>query len=108
MEHKIFLDLAIIIFLSKVLGAISHKFRQPPVIGMLFLGVILGPTVLGFIAPDEIILWIGKVGVLFLLFEAGIETDLKQIKKDLVIIRKNLKMLFNLIFLINRQLKMKR
>jgi Kef-type K+ transport system membrane component KefB len=82
MEHKIFLDLAIIIFLSKVLGAISHKFRQPPVIGMLFLGVILGPTVLGFIAPDEIILWIGKVGVLFLLFEAGIETDLKQIKKD--------------------------
>ena len=49
MEHKIFLDLAIIIFLSKVLGAISRRFRQPPVIGMLFLGVILGPTVLGFL-----------------------------------------------------------
>lgn len=82
MEHRIFLDLAIIIFLSKILGAVSRKFRQPPVIGMLFLGVILGPTVLGFIKPDEVILWIGKVGVLFLLFEAGIETDLKQIKKD--------------------------
>ncbi|MCK4956430.1 MAG: cation:proton antiporter [Candidatus Cloacimonetes bacterium] len=82
MEHKIFLDLAIIIFLSKVLGAISRKFRQPPVIGMLLLGVVLGPTVLSLIKPDEIILWIGKVGVLFLLFEAGLETDIKQIKRD--------------------------
>lgn len=82
MEHRIFLDLAVIIFLSKILGAISRKFRQPPVIGMLLLGVILGPTVLGLIKPDEIIIWIGKVGVLFLLFEAGIETDIRQIKRD--------------------------
>lgn len=82
MEHKIFLELAIIIFLSKILGAVSRRFRQPPVIGMLLLGVILGPTVLGLIKPDQVIIWIGKVGVLFLLFEAGVETDLKQIKKD--------------------------
>jgi Kef-type K+ transport system membrane component KefB len=82
MEHRIFLELAIIIFLSKILGAVSRRFRQPPVIGMLILGVLLGPTVLGWIQADEIILWIGKVGVLFLLFEAGLETDLKRVKKD--------------------------
>ncbi|MFO7896595.1 MAG: cation:proton antiporter [Candidatus Cloacimonadales bacterium] len=82
MEHRIFLELAIIIFLSKILGAVSRRFRQPPVIGMLILGVFLGPTVLGWIRADEIILWIGKVGVLFLLFEAGLETDLKRVKKD--------------------------
>ena len=82
MENSILLHLAIIIFFSKVLGAISKKFKQPPVIGMLFLGIVLGPTFLHFIEPDEVITWIAKVGVLFLLFEAGLETNIKQIRED--------------------------
>jgi Kef-type K+ transport system membrane component KefB len=82
MENNILLNLAIIIFLSKILGAISKKFNQPPVIGMLLLGIILGPTVLDVIEPCQVITWIGKVGVLFLLFEAGLETDIKRIRKD--------------------------
>ena len=82
MENSILLHLAIIIFFSKILGAISKKFKQPPVIGMLFLGIVLGPTLLHFIEPDEVITWIAKVGVLFLLFEAGLETNIKQIRED--------------------------
>jgi len=82
MENNILLNLAIIIFFSKVLGAISRKLKQPPVIGMLLLGVILGPTILNIIEPDEVIKWIAKIGVLFLLFEAGLETNLKRIKAD--------------------------
>lgn len=82
MEDNILLNLAIIIFLSKILGAISSRFKQPPVIGMLVLGVVLGPTVFHLIEPNEIINWIGKVGALFLLFEAGLETDIKRIKAD--------------------------
>lgn len=76
------LHLAIIIFFSKILGAISRKLKQPPVIGMLLLGIVLGPTFLHFIEPDEVINWIAEIGVLFLLFEAGLETDLKKIKQD--------------------------
>jgi len=49
---------------------------------MLLLGIILGPTLFHFIEPDEVINWIAKVGVLFLLFEAGLETNLKRIKED--------------------------
>ncbi|MCD4819070.1 MAG: cation:proton antiporter [Candidatus Cloacimonetes bacterium] len=82
MEDNILLHLAIIIFFSKILGAISRKFKFPPVIGMLFLGVVLGPTFLHFIEPGEVINWIAEIGVLFLLFEAGLETNLKQIKTD--------------------------
>ena len=82
MESKIFLYLAIIIFFSKILGAVSKKLKQPPVIGMLLLGIILGPTFLHLIEPDKIIIWIAKIGVLFLLFEAGLGTNIKQIKKD--------------------------
>jgi Na+:H+ antiporter len=82
MENNLLLHLAIIIFFSKILGAISRKIKQPPVIGMLLLGILLGPTFLHFIEPDEIISWIAQIGVLFLLFEAGLETDLKRIKED--------------------------
>lgn len=82
MENNILLHLAIIIFFSKILGALSRKLKQPPVIGMLLLGILLGPTFLHFIEPDAIISWIAEIGVLFLLFEAGLETDLKRIKKD--------------------------
>jgi Na+:H+ antiporter len=82
MIDNILLKLAIIIVLSKILGALSRKFKQPPVIGMLLLGIFLGPTVLHIIEPCDIILWIGKIGVLFLLFEAGLETDIKKIKKE--------------------------
>ncbi|MCF7792838.1 MAG: cation:proton antiporter [Candidatus Cloacimonetes bacterium] len=83
MENShLLLHLAIIIFFSKILGAISRKLKQPPVIGMLLLGILLGPTFLHFIEPDAVISWIAKIGVLFLLFEAGLETDLKRIKQD--------------------------
>ena len=82
MENHILLHLAIIIFFSKILGAVARKLKQPPVVGMLLLGIILGPTIFHFIEPDEVINWIAKVGVLFLLFEAGLETNLKRIKED--------------------------
>ncbi len=82
MLDNIFLKLAIIIILSKLLGAVSRKIKQPPVIGMLLLGIFLGPTVLHLIEPCHIILWIGRIGVLILLFEAGLETDIKRIKNE--------------------------
>ncbi|MCF7859856.1 MAG: cation:proton antiporter [Candidatus Cloacimonetes bacterium] len=82
MEDHILLHLAIIIFFSKILGAVSRKLKQPPVVGMLLLGIFLGPSVLHFIEPNEVISWIAKVGVLFLLFEAGLETNLKRIKQE--------------------------
>lgn len=82
MQDNLLLKLAIIIIFSKVLGMMFKKLKQPPVIGMILLGIILGPTVLDYIEPDNIILWIAKTGVLFLLFEAGLETDLKRIKNE--------------------------
>ena len=82
MENNILLHLAIIIFFSKILGAISKKLKQPPVVGMLLLGIVLGPTFLHFIEPEAVINWIAQIGVLFLLFEAGLETNIKRIKEE--------------------------
>ncbi len=53
MENNVLLHLAMIIFFSKILGAISKKFKQPPVIGMLFLGNELELIFLHFIEPDS-------------------------------------------------------
>ncbi len=82
MGDRILLDLAIIIFCSKIMEAVSRRLKQPPVIGMLLLGVILGPSFLNLVESDVIIQWLAKLGVLFLLFEAGLETNLKQIRQD--------------------------
>ena len=82
MQSNILLKLALIIFFAKILGALSKKFKQPPVIGLLILGIILGPTVFDIVEPCEVIRWIGQIGVLFLLFEAGLETDIKKIKSE--------------------------
>ncbi len=65
MEIEILFHLAIIIFFSKVAGAVCNRFKQPPVIGMLLLGIILGPTMLHLIEPEKVIRWIAQIGVLF-------------------------------------------
>ena len=82
MQSNILIKLALIIFSAKILGALSKKFKQPPVIGLLILGIVLGPTALDLVEPCDVIKWIGQIGVLFLLFEAGLETDLKRIKSE--------------------------
>jgi Kef-type K+ transport system membrane component KefB len=82
MDPDILLHLAIIILASKFLSALSAKLRQPPVIGTLLLGVLAGPSLLNVIRTGEVVEWVAQIGVLFLLFEAGLETDLKRIREE--------------------------
>ncbi len=68
------------IALAKVLGALGQRFGQPAVVGELIAGVILGSSVLGFIDPANPGLKVlAEVGVLVLLFEIGLSTDLKSL-----------------------------
>ncbi|MCD4830018.1 MAG: cation:proton antiporter [Candidatus Cloacimonetes bacterium] len=80
MDHNLLLQLALILFASKLLSALFRRMGQPPVIGMLLLGVVLGQLCL--VHDGEVIRWIARIGVLFLLFEAGLETDLKRIREE--------------------------
>jgi Kef-type K+ transport system membrane component KefB len=76
--------LAIMLLAGKLSGEIFERLGQPAVVGELIAGVILGGSMLGIIpiAPDdsltEIIKLFAEIGVLILLFEIGLETDLKQ------------------------------
>ncbi len=63
-----------------VLGAAAQRIGQPAVLGELLAGVLLGPSLLGIIDPaDPVIHAIGELGVLVLLFQIGLHTDLRSI-----------------------------
>ncbi|HYF76731.1 MAG TPA: cation:proton antiporter [Symbiobacteriaceae bacterium] len=87
---QILLLLAIIIVTSKGAGALSKKLGQPAVLGELLVGLILGPTLLNLLhlppftdheMLGETVKHMADLGVIFLMFLAGLETDLKEMKR---------------------------
>ncbi|MFB8377594.1 cation:proton antiporter [Paenibacillus taichungensis] len=76
------LVLALILIFTKLAGDLSVRLGQPSVLGKLIVGVILGPALLGWVQPDDFIHYMAEIGVLLLMFIAGLETDLEQLKKN--------------------------
>jgi Kef-type K+ transport system membrane component KefB len=64
---------------AKILGELCERLGQPPVLGELLAGVLLGPSLLGLVPLSSGILLIAEIGVLLLLFEVGLETDLGEL-----------------------------
>lgn len=74
--------LAIILIAAKLGGALAQRIGQPAVLGELLAGVVLGSSLLGWVdAKDEIITLLKELGVIILLFEIGLETDLQKLLK---------------------------
>lgn len=80
-EH-FFLVLIAILVVGKGLGEVAERLGQPSVLGELIAGVILGASVLGVVPVDgpmaEMITLLAEIGVAILLFEIGLETDLRE------------------------------
>lgn len=84
MEHandfgSVLLVFAAALLGAKLLGEVAHRFGQPSVLGELVAGVVLGPSVLGLVPLSASILLIAEVGVVLLLFEVGLDTDLEEL-----------------------------
>lgn len=79
--YEILLDLAIILFFAKVFGILARKCKAPQVVGQILAGLIIGPCVLGWVTQTEFITQMAEIGVIILMFEAGLETDLKELVK---------------------------
>lgn len=75
------LQLAAILFASKIAGDISVRLGQPAVLGKLLIGIVLGPTVLGIVTDTEILKEVSQIGVILLMFIAGLETDIDEFKR---------------------------
>lgn len=76
MEHTtdILLSLFLMLAGAKVMAEIFERLRQPAVVGEILAGVIIGPSLLGWVEPNEIISILAEIGVIFLLFNVGLET----------------------------------
>lgn len=71
---EILLSLVIMLIVAKLLAEIFERLRQPAVVGEILAGILIGPSVLGWVKPNEIISTLAEIGVIFLLFTVGLET----------------------------------
>lgn len=82
-EHSVLVDLFVLFAAAKIAGELFEHFRQPPVVGELLAGVLVGPHVLGFVpAADEGVLTVvAELGVIILLFTVGLETSVADLRR---------------------------
>ena len=74
-------DLALILLSTKVLGLFTRKIHMPQVVGALLAGLLLGPAVLNLLKETVLIHDLSEIGVIVLMFCAGMETDMEELKK---------------------------
>ena len=79
--YEVFKDLAIIIVAAKLLGLVARKCKAPQVVGEILAGLLVGPCVLGWVQTTDFILQMAEIGVILLMFSAGLETNLKDLVK---------------------------
>lgn len=77
------LAIAILTLVAVITGIVMVRIKQPPLVGYILAGVLLGPTVLGFVPRVEAVPLVAELGVVFLLFLVGMEISLKAFIADL-------------------------
>ena len=80
--YVILRDLAIIILSAKFMAILAKKCKAPGVVGEILAGLIIGPCILKLVAPTEFINQMAEIGVILIMFSAGLETNLKELKKS--------------------------
>ena len=79
--HTFFLHLMLILLTARIFAELAVRWRAPSVIGELVAGVVLGPSLFGWIEPSEAIHLLAEIGIILLLFEVGLETDVTRLAR---------------------------
>lgn len=79
--YDIFKSLAIIIIFAKLFGIGARRLRVPQVVGEIVAGLIIGPSLLGWVDNSSFISQMAEIGVILLMFSAGLGTDIKELRK---------------------------
>lgn len=79
--EKTLLSIALILVFTKLGGLISRKLKMPEVLGALIAGVVIGPIVLNLVEYDSNIKLLSNLGVIMLMFLAGLETNVEEFRK---------------------------
>ncbi len=77
--HTFFLYLLIILLAARLFAELAVRLKSPSVIGELFAGIVIGPSLFGWIEPVEALKLMAEIGIILLLFEVGLSTDIKRL-----------------------------
>ncbi|PYS99793.1 MAG: cation:proton antiporter [Acidobacteria bacterium] len=80
-HSSVILSLFIMLAAAKLMAEVFERLRQPAVVGEILAGVVIGPSLLGWVAPSDVISILAEIGVIFLLFTVGLETKPQAIFK---------------------------
>lgn len=81
MSYHYLFDIALILLSTKLFGLLTRRIQLPQVVGALIAGILLGPAVLNILHETEFIVRISELGVIVLMFTAGLDTDIRELKK---------------------------
>lgn len=80
LNYKFLLALALILLFTKLFGLITEKVHLPQVVGALIAGIVLGPSCFGILEESDFLIKTAEIGVIMLMFLAGIDTDINELK----------------------------
>lgn len=80
-SYTIFRDIAVILVAAKLCSILARKVKAPQVVGEIIAGLLIGPCILGWVAQSDFISQMAEIGVIILMFSAGLETDIKDLLK---------------------------
>ena len=80
--YEILRDLAIILLAAKFMAIVAKKVKAPAVVGEIIAGLIIGPCLLNLVVTSDFISKMAEIGVILIMFSAGLETNLKELKKS--------------------------
>lgn len=76
------LDIGLVLLLAGAAGFVARKLGLPAVVGYLFVGLLVSPFTPGYVASRDQIALLADIGVVLLLFEVGIEIDLRRVRRE--------------------------
>ena len=71
--------MVVVFGVAKLLAELCERFRQPGIVGEILAGVLIGPSVLGWIHPNDLLRALAELGVMFLLFRVGLEVKASEL-----------------------------
>ena len=81
MSYHYLVDIALILISTKLLGMVTKRFQMPQVVGALLAGLIMGPAFLNIIHSTEFLTQVSELGVIVMMFTAGLGTSLEDLKQ---------------------------
>jgi len=78
--HEVLLQLFLILVSARIFAELFAQLQMPPVLGEVLAGILLGPSLLGWVQVNDLIRLLAEIGIILLLFEIGLETDMQRLR----------------------------